>query len=207
MLADFLGGKKKILSSFPLLCSQVICLYFRVKDLKKLNGSSEMGRQDSPLTMWWPSQTVYLGKLQIAISFWPLSWLVRFPGLEGDGPAPSILRTVITRARVWGRGDVAALSVQPLCAKCFPCLQGAAAPAGTSSPPGKTRGTGRNWGLPFLLSRISLFLFPFFVLLILKGRVFLKPIFYWFTGVLAEIGRRCLCSDYHLYPEVCTTDI
>lgn len=157
--------------------------------------------------MWRPSQTVYLEKLQIAISFWPFSWLVRFPGLEGDGPAPSILRAVVTRA--WGVGAGWHCSPQCAASSCqmLPVPSGCCCPSGHLFPSRED-----SWDRAELRSAFSSFQnltipVSFLVLLILKGRVFLKPIFYCFTGVLAEIRRRCLCSDYHPYPEVRTTDI
>lgn len=60
-----------------------------------------------------------------------------FSCLEGSGLAPSVLKATVTRAWGVGQGVIAAHGVQPLCATCFPCPQGAAATAGTSLSPGK----------------------------------------------------------------------
>lgn len=85
---------------------------------------------------------------------------------------------------------------------CQVSPQRAAAPAGRV-PLQKGLRLGMPGARPSsLASAASLLPSPFLSSSSLGIHVLLKPLFYCFSGVLAEIGRRCSRSNHHLYSEV-----
>lgn len=118
-----------------------------------------------------------------------------FSCLEGSGLAPSVLKAIVQGRGVWGR-----VSSQPMV--CSPFVPRASLVLRVLLPqqaPLSLQGRSLSWdrvGLrpALLLFRILPLLFFCLFLLLLKARVF-KPIFCCFSGVLAEVRRRCLCAD------------
>lgn len=183
----------KTVRSFCLLCCIVVG-----SDLKEWKIQKAEWRHWGHLSpVCWPGKSVCLGMYQTAGSF-------SLCCSEGDGLTVSVSRTGNCQREGGGRGWG---SIFPLPAS--PGYQ--VHPQRTAAPAGRVPlQKGLHLGTPgarpsSLASASSLRPSPFLASSSLGIRVLLKPLFYCFSGVLAEIGRRCFCSNHCLYSEVSIT--